>query len=250
LSDYLPHLDTKALFTARWGLRPAVGEDRSTAEVIEAEGRPRLRALLDKVRAEKLARARVAFGFFPAWSDGNDLVITRTVDGSPRHAQSLRQNEVRLTFPRQDRPPHLAIPDYFAAARDVIGLQVVTMGPAFTGAANDLYRAGRYRDYLELHGLGAGLTEALADYWHGRMRAMLGIGGGKRYSFGYPACPDLAGRRAIVELVGAAGIGVELTETDLLVPETSTDAMIVHHPAATYFSVRGRGSQPVSGGDE
>ncbi|MDR0433311.1 MAG: methionine synthase [Bifidobacteriaceae bacterium] len=229
LSDYLPHLDERALLTGRFGLRAVTGDPRSVEEVIEEEGLPRLRALIDKLRAERLAQARVAYGFFAAHAEGDALLIE---DGQTVH---------RLVFPRQQREPGLAIPDYFDQVRDVIGLQVVTVGPAIGEAARDLYEAGHYRDYLELHAVGAGLTEALADYWHARMRRWLGISGGRRYSFGYPSCPDLAGRRSVVALTEAGRAGVELTETDMLVPEFSTDAMIVHHPAARYFSVARRG---------
>jgi 5-methyltetrahydrofolate--homocysteine methyltransferase len=235
LSDYLPHLDERALFTGRWALRAAIGDERTVPEILETEARPRLRALLATVRGRNLARARVAYGFFHAHSEGDDLVI---VHDDATH---------RLTFPRQSRAPGLAIPDYFAASGDVIGLQVVTVGPAFTEAAAELYEQGRYRDYLELHGLGAQLAEALADYWHARMRRLLGVAGGQRYSFGYRACPDLAGRRVILDLLDAGRIGVALTETDLLVPEQSTDAMIVHHPAAIHFSAAPRPVGPDGG---
>jgi 5-methyltetrahydrofolate--homocysteine methyltransferase len=223
-------MNERALLAGRWGLRAAIGDPRTAEEILNTEGRPRLRALLAEVRSRQLARARVAYGFFEAYAEGEDLVIVH--DGAPH----------RLTFPRQQREPHLALPDYFAGQGegDVIGLQVVTVGPAFTEAAAELNAEGRYREYLEMHGLGAQLAEALADYWHDRMRSLLGIGGGQRYSFGYPSCPDLTGRRVIAELTGAKRIGVELTETDLLVPEQSTDAMIVHHPAAIHFSVRPR----------
>jgi 5-methyltetrahydrofolate--homocysteine methyltransferase len=235
LSDCLTHLDQRALFSGRWGLRPAADDPRPAAEIIDAEGRPRLRHWLDVIRARGLFGAKVAYGFFDARSDGDDLVI--------EHRGRIH----RLTFPRQRRPPYRALPDYFAPTGDVIGLQVVTVGPALAAAAAELHAEGRYRDYLELHSLGGQLAEALADFWHGRMRQMWGIAGGERYSFGYPACPDLTGRRMVAELTGADRIGVELTEAHLLVPEQSTDAMIVHRPDAVHFTVRPRG--PGSGQD-
>ncbi|MDR1152925.1 MAG: homocysteine S-methyltransferase family protein [Bifidobacteriaceae bacterium] len=229
LSDYLPHLDERALLRARWGLRAAPGDPRTAEEIVEAEGLPRMRVLLERVRGRGLARARVAYGFFMTRAEGDSLVIEGPDGGHT------------IPFPRQERPPHLAIPDYVADEGDVIGLQVVTVGADIAEAASREYAAGHYRDYLELHTLGSALAEALADYWHERMRRMLGITGGRRYSFGYPSCPDLSGRRVILDLTGARRIGVDLTETDLLVPEQSTDAMIIHHPAATYFSVRPAG---------
>jgi len=130
---------------------------------------------------------------------------------------------------------------------------VVTVGSAASDATAELFAADRYRNYLELHGLTVQLAEALAEMWHARVRAELGIAGadgsrdeilrrqayqGERFSFGYPACPDLAQRRTILDLVDGAAIGVDLTETFQLVPEQSTDALIVHHPDARYFSAQ------------
>ncbi|MDR1294380.1 MAG: homocysteine S-methyltransferase family protein, partial [Bifidobacteriaceae bacterium] len=149
LSDYLPHLDERALLRARWGLRAVAGDPRTVEEIVEVEGLGRLRGLLDRVRGRSLARACVAYGFFGARADGDCLVI----EGS--------EAEHTIAFPRQQRPPYLAIPDYFAQAGDVIGLQVVTVGPKIGEAAAEEYAAGRYRDYLELHTLGSALAEAL-----------------------------------------------------------------------------------------
>ena len=118
-------------------------------------------------------------------------------------------------------------------------MQAVTVGPAASTATAKLFAADRYRDYLELHGLTVELAEAMAQMWHIHVRSELGLAAdqGERYSFGYPACPDLTQRRALVDLVGGDAIGVTLTETFQLVPEQSTDALIVHHPQARYFSV-------------
>jgi 5-methyltetrahydrofolate--homocysteine methyltransferase len=220
LGEILPHLDERTLFAARWGLR-------GTPQEIEAEARPRLRALLDEIRTRSLVQAAVAYGWFPAARDGDALQV------------SGPQGPVRWTFPRQGRDPFLALPDFFAESQDIIGLQVVTMGPRFTEEATALHQAGRYRDYLELHGLGVQLAEAFAEYWHGRMREDVGIRAGERFSFGYPACPDLGGRRDLLRLVGAERIGVTVTDGEMLVPEQSTDALIVHHPLARHFTMRG-----------
>lgn len=134
----------------------------------------------------------------------------------------------------------------------MIALQLVTMGSAVSRATAELFAADAYRDYLELHGLSVQLTEALAEYWHARVRAELGLAGdgevdamirdqayrGSRYSFGYPACPDLADRAKLVELLEPERIGVELSEELQLHPEQSTDAIVVHHQEAKYFNAR------------
>ncbi|MDR3203103.1 MAG: homocysteine S-methyltransferase family protein, partial [Bifidobacteriaceae bacterium] len=227
LADIAARLDERSLFAGRWGLKSAPGGGPAYRELVESEGRPRLRALLERIQAEGIAVPGVAYGWFPARAEGNSVVIEY---GGRTH---------RWVFPRRRRAPRLCLADYFRPDRDVVGLQTVTMGPHFAEAAGELHAAGRYREYFELHGLGVQLAEALADYWHNRMREELGIDGGLRYSFGYPACPDLAGRRALAALVGSARIGVQLTETDLLTPEQSTDALVVHHPDAIRFGMKG-----------
>ena len=233
LDDVVEHLDVKALLTGRWGLR--VGRGKSFGDLLE-ENCPRLDVHLKQIRDDGLADFQVAYGYWPAYSDGDDLVILKPSNRAER----------RFHFPRQTRPPYLALPDYFRDADemaslgpDVVALQVVTVGPAASAATAKLFAADRYRDYLELHGLTVELAEALAQMWHVRVRSELGLASdqGERYSFGYPACPDLAQRRALVDLVGGDAIGVTLTETFQLVPEQSTDALIVHHPQARYFSV-------------
>ena len=161
----------------------------------------------------------------------------------------------RFTFPRQRRDRHLCLSDFFRSVesgeRDVVGFQVVTVGRKVSEATAELFAANSYRDYLELHGLSVQLTEALAEYWHTRVRAELGYAGddpaelaeffklgyrGARYSFGYPACPNLEDRAKIVQLLRPERVGVELSEELQLVPEKATDAIIVHHPEAKYFN--------------
>jgi 5-methyltetrahydrofolate--homocysteine methyltransferase len=162
----------------------------------------------------------------------------------------------RFAFPRQKKPGGLCIADFFrdvsSNERDVIGLQVVTMGHKASDTARQWFAENRYQDYLYLHGLGVEMTEALAEYVHKRVRAELGFAGddardvdellaqgyrGSRYSFGYPACPNLADQRQLLDLLGADRIGVGLSDGDMLEPEQSTSAIIVHHPQAKYFSV-------------
>jgi 5-methyltetrahydrofolate--homocysteine methyltransferase len=246
LPEYVPYLDERATFMGQWGLKPSRGADgTSYEELVEEHGRPRLRMWLERARTEGLLEPAVVYGYFPCVSEGNDLVILDE-DGKERE---------RFTFPRQRRDRHLCLADFFASRdsgrTDVVAFQLATMGGRVSEATGELFAKNSYRDYLELHGLSVQLTEALAEYWHTRVRRELGIGGedsdniedffrlgfrGARYSFGYPACPDLADRAKVARLLRPEEIGVELTEELQLVPEQSTDAIVVHHPEAKYFS--------------
>ncbi|MBV9793604.1 MAG: methionine synthase [Actinobacteria bacterium] len=250
LADYTPYLDERATFMGQWGLKPGRGADgTSYEELVEEHGRPRLRMWLERARAEGLLEPAVVYGYFPCVSEGNDLVILDE-DGKERE---------RFTFPRQRRDRHLCLADFFASREaaeasgrpDVVAFQLATVGHRVSEATAELFAKNSYRDYLELHGLSVQLTEALAEYWHTRVRRELAIADqdsdniedffrlgfrGARYSFGYPACPDLADRAKVARLLRPEEIGVELTEEMQLVPEQSTDALVVHHPEAKYFS--------------
>ena len=260
LRDYASFLDERATFMGQWGLKPGRGEDgASYEELVETEGRPRLRYWLDRLQTENLLEASVVYGYFPAVSDGNDTVVLHhsaegaTDGGSGELAGTER---MRFSFPRQARDRHLCLSDFIknreTSEVDVLPFQLVTMGSKIADEANRLYKNNQYRDYLELHGLSVQLTEALAEFWHSRIRAELGFSDedpsdvdglfkleyrGARYSFGYPACPELEDRIKLVELLQPHRIGVELSEELQLHPEQSTDAMILHHPEAKYFSV-------------
>jgi 5-methyltetrahydrofolate--homocysteine methyltransferase len=183
-------------------------------------------------------------------SEGNDLVIL-----GPGGSGGDSEVE-RFTFPRQRRDRRLCLADFFrpksSGETDVVGFQLVTVGSRIGEATAELFAKNSYREYLELHGLSVQLAEALAEYWHTRVRRELGLAGddpssldeffrvgyrGARYSIGYPACPDLADRARIARLLDPARIGVELSEEMQLHPEQSTDALIAHHPEAKYFSV-------------
>ncbi len=242
LKDYVAYLDERALFRGQWGLSPGKsGPDYE--ELVESEGRPRLRAWLNRVTSEGLLEAAVIYGYWPAHSDGNAVIIGAADDP---------QREIaRFDFPRQKRGRHLCLADYVRPDGDVIALQLVTMGRRVDEAAAALFEQNAYRDYLELHGLSVQLTEALAEYWHSRVRAELGIDSGdapeiagilkqkyrgERFSFGYPACPDLSQQKPLCELLGAERIGVSLSEEFQLDPEQSTSAIIFHHPEASYFN--------------
>ncbi|MEU8618718.1 methionine synthase [Streptomyces sp. NPDC048623] len=242
LGEYAAWLDEGALFKGQWGLKDK--------ELIESEGRARLRGWLDRIQTDRLVEAAVVYGYFPCVSKGDDLIVLDE-DGSER---------TRFSFPRQERGRHLCLADYHRAEdsgeTDVIALQIVTVGSRIGEETAKLFAADSYRDYLELHGLSVQLAEALAEYWHARVRAEWGIGGasepadlagilrteyqGCRYSLGYPACPDLEDRAKIAALLRPERIGVALSEEYQLHPEQSTDAFVVHHPEATYFNAGGR----------
>jgi 5-methyltetrahydrofolate--homocysteine methyltransferase len=260
LADYSGMVDERALFLGQWGLRGAKGgSGPSYAELVETEGRPRLRYWLERLSTEGvLAHAAVVYGYFPAVSEGDSLVVLDEprADAGERH---------RFAFPRQRRDRHLCLADFWrprglAVERgevDVLPLHLVTMGQPIADYANELFAKDAYRDYLEVHGLGVQLTEALAEYWHRRIREELTFPGGDsisvedpaeveeffklgyrgaRYSLGYGACPNLDDRTKIVEMLEPGRIGVELSEELQLHPEQSTDALVAHHPEAKYFN--------------
>ncbi|MFB9888227.1 methionine synthase [Planobispora takensis] len=245
LADYAAFLDERATFMGQWGLKAARGGDGpSYEELVETEGRPRLRMWLERMQTEGLLEAAVVYGYFPCVSDGDSLIILDEAGGE----------RTRFTFPRQRRDRHLCLSDFFrpkdSGEVDVVAFQVVTMGNKVSEAAAELFAKDAYRDYLELHGLSVQLTEALAEYWHARVRSELGIGGdesledmlkvnvnGCRYSFGYPACPNLEDQVQLMGLLDPERIGVKLSEEFQLHPEQSTSALIVHHPEAGYFNV-------------
>jgi 5-methyltetrahydrofolate--homocysteine methyltransferase len=246
LADYAAYLDERALFLGQWGLKPARGgSGPSHQELAETQGRPRLRMWLERAQTEGLLQAAVVHGYFPCYSEGNELVVLDE-NGQPRE---------RFRFPRQRRDRRLCLADFFrprdSGQTDVVAFQLVTVGSRISEATAELFAKNAYRDYLELHGLSVQLAEALAEYWHTRVRDALGISGadpadldailkvgyqGCRYSFGYPACPDLEDRAAVMRLLRPDRIGVALSEEFQLAPEQSTDAIIAHHPEAKYFS--------------
>lgn len=250
LAEVASWLDHRATFMGQWGLKSVRG-GASYDELVETEAMPRLRMWLDRIKTDGLADFGVVYGYFPAVSKDEDLVV---LDPDGHHEVA------RFTFPRQRRDRRLCLADFFRDRHeadkhgpDVVAFQLVTMGSEVAKATQRLFEADAYRDYLELHGLSVQLTEALAEMWHARVREELGFAAtettigaairdqayrGSRYSFGYPACPDLEDRRKLVELLRPERIGVELSEELQLHPEQSTDAMIVHHPEAKYFSAK------------
>ncbi|MET8552017.1 methionine synthase [Micromonospora zamorensis] len=254
MADYAALLDERATFRGQWGLNGARGGNGpSYDELVETEGRPRLRYWLDRLIADQVLEAAVVYGYFPAYSEGNDLVVL----DENGHAE-----RARFSFPRQRQERRLCLADFFKPKGDqldVVALQLVTVGQPVSEYAAKLFARNEYRDYLEVHGLSVQLTEALAEYWHRRIRAEMTLPDGRplghddptdlagllrndyrgcRYAFGYPACPDLEDRAKIVDLLGSERIGVELSEEFQLMPEQATDAIVVHHPEASYFNAK------------
>ncbi|MBP7972068.1 MAG: methionine synthase [Candidatus Nanopelagicales bacterium] len=260
LADYVAYLDERALFRGQWGLTPSRGEGPDYDELVQSEGRPRLRALLDKVQTEGLLEAAVVYGYFPAWAEGNDIVIgdPAQMSGGGLGSEKRPDEFARLSFPRQQHGRFLCLADYIRpvdllgpAEVDVLEMQVVTVGTRVAKATEKLFASNSYREYLELHGLSVQLAEALAEYWHSRVRSDLGVGSdddpaitailkqkyqGERFSFGYPACPELEQQTVIFDLLDPGRINVELSEEYMLHPEQSTSALVFHHPQASYFN--------------
>ena len=246
IANYLGMLDERALFVGQWGLQGKRGE---YDQMVESEGRPRLRSLLNEVAANGWLNAAVVYGYFPCYSEGNELVILH------HEGEHKGKERVRFKFPRQSRDARLCLSDFFRSKDsgeiDTVAFHVVTMGESVSAATAELFAANKYREYLELHGLSVQLTEALAEHWHARIREELGFSvddskeiseildqgyRGSRYSFGYPACPDIEQQTQLCELLEPERIGVRLSEEFQLHPEQSTSAIIVHHPQAKYFN--------------
>ena len=249
LADYSSWIDERALFRGQWGLQGSkAGKGPSYDELVETEGRPRLRDLLSRIQTEGIMEAAVVHGYYPAVSKGDDLIVLDPDTGDEK---------TRFTFPRQKRDRRLCLADFFRAQEsgetDVVCFQVVTMGRRVSDITAELYAKNAYREYLELHGLSVQLTEALAEYWHARVRSELGFADedapdiegilklehrGARYSWGYPACPDVEDQAKVQELLQWQRVGIELSEEFMLQPEQSTSAIVVHHPEAKYFAAR------------
>ncbi len=243
IDEVSAYLNLTALFRNQWGFRPEPGEgDPAFKERVSAT----LREQLAIAKRDDLLVPQVVWGHFPAAADGNDLVI---FTDDTRHDE-----RARFTFPRQAADPFLCIADFFRPLgqpdRDYASFMLVTMGPRVSERARVLFDENRYTDYLLLHGLGVEMAEALAELWHRRIREELGFAGedgpslaglfrqqyrGGRYSWGYPACPNLADNAKVATLLGAERIGVSVSDGFQLHPEQTTDAIICHHPSAKYF---------------
>jgi 5-methyltetrahydrofolate--homocysteine methyltransferase len=243
----VPYLNERMLYQFHWGFRK---EGRTLDEFkvwAHKELRPILQRLLGAAIQQDILVPQAAYGFWKCAAEGNDLIL---------FSEDGKSEVARFSLPRQNKEGGLCIADFFRDVtqneRDVIGLQVVTMGPRASDVAREWFADNRYQDYLYLHGLSVEMAEAMAEYLHKRIRAELGFAGdeardieallqqgyrGSRYSFGYPACPNLADQRQLLALLNAEEIGVSLTDEDQLDPEQSTSAIVVTHPQAKYFSV-------------
>ncbi|HEY5652739.1 MAG TPA: methionine synthase [Acidimicrobiia bacterium] len=246
IDDVAGFLNETALFRNQWHYRPEAGEsDQDFKDRI----RPELRHRRAEAKREGLLVPQVAYGYFAVNGQGNDLVVWTD--------ETRRAERTRFTFPRQSEPPHLCIADFFRpiGEPDYAAFHVVTMGSVISEKAGSLFGADRYNDYLHTHGLGVEMAEALAEYWHRRIRTEWGFAGedgptmaglfrqqyrGGRYSWGYPACPDLEDNATVAYLVGADRIGVACSEDTSWQyhPEQTTSAIIAHHPQAKYFIAR------------
>ncbi|HWE60829.1 MAG TPA: methionine synthase [Chloroflexota bacterium] len=233
------HLALRSLFRLSWGARNTGGAEWT--RLLKDDFMPRLRRMQRDAIAEGWLQPRAVYGYFPCYRDGEDLVIL-----SPEDRRTVLE---RFSFPRQDAEDRLCISDYFGSdpeQPDLVSFQVVTVGTDATTYTDHLQRAGNYSESFFTHGLSVETAEALAEYVHRHIRRELQLGPtqGKRYSWGYPACPDLEDHEKVFRLLPAEQlIGVSLTTAYQLVPEQSTAAIVAHHPRARYFSVRAQRHQ-------
>jgi 5-methyltetrahydrofolate--homocysteine methyltransferase len=243
----VPYLNETMLYQFQWGFKKAGRKLDEYKVWANQEVKPILKRMLDISIQQDILKPQAVYGYWKAAGEGDDVVLFEE-DGTTETA--------RFKLPRQAREGGLCIADFLRDVtepeRDVIGLQVVTMGQNVSEVARQWFADNRYQDYLYLHGLGVEMAEAMAEYVHKRIRAELGFGAdddrdmdkmlkqgyrGSRYSFGYPACPNLGDQVQLMRLLGGQEIGVSLSDEDQLHPEQSTSAIVIHHPQAKYFSV-------------
>jgi len=245
--ELFKYVNTVALWRGQWQFKKQEGMDMPAFNAWLEEN---VRPIFERIKNETASylRPRVKWGYFPCHSEGNDLII---------YEEDASTERTRFTFPRQRDGRRLCISDFFrrkeSGATDVVGFSIVTVGEEVSAHERKLFESGDFQDYLYVHGMGVESAEALAEFWHKQMRGELGIAGedpaemkllfsakyrGARYSFGYPACPNLEDQTKLFELLKPEDIGIELTEEFMLVPEQSTSAIVLHHPEAKYFNVR------------
>jgi 5-methyltetrahydrofolate--homocysteine methyltransferase len=240
IEDVAPCMDLNTLYRLHWGGKAHGAE---FTHLVESEFRPRLQRMLLEARQQRYLQPKVVYGYFPCQSQGNELIVYNPQDMQDQNG--ALGEIVRFHFPRQKERERLCLADYFASVKsgkiDVVALQIVTMGQAASDAINRLQQGGNYSEAYFLHGLAVEMAEGLAEYTNRLIRQELGLDKeqARRYSWGYPAIPDLEDHKKVFHLLPAAeAIGVELTEACQLVPEQSTAAIVVHHPQAIYFAVR------------
>ncbi len=248
LDEVFSYVNEVALFRGQWQVRKGKTSEEEYRKLLAEKILPDYTALKERIKRERLLQPKVVYGYFPCYSEGDDLIILN----DERTAERLR-----FTFPRQTADRHLCLADYFAPKQsgriDTVAFSLVTMGRAASEESARLFGANNYKDYLYFHGLSVESTEALAELWHKIIRQELGIGTrdakdirrlfsqgyqGSRFSFGYPACPNLEDQTKLFTLLDAERIGVRLTDEYSLDPEQSTNAIIVHHPEARYFTIK------------
>ncbi len=259
LETIYEYINEIALIRGQWRVVRGKLSEGEYQEILKKDIYPDLRRLKEEAGKKKLLVPAVVYGYFPCQSDGNDLVVYRPPDrpDATELAASDLTEWMRFSFPRQRDSQHLCISDFFAPVDskqiDVVAFHLVTMGRRASEYSRSLFESDNYKEYLYFHGLSVESAEALAELWHKRIRTELGIHGkdakdirklfaqhyqGSRYSFGYPACPNLEDQVKLFELLKPERIGVSLSEEFQLDPEQSTSAIIVHHPQARYFFVK------------
>lgn len=248
LETIYPFINRIALYRGQWQFKKGKLTDGEYDVMIKDKIEPIFDRLALKCKADRILEPKVVYGYFPCQSSGDDLIIYDPAD--------LDKEINRFTFPRQEGNKRLCISDFFRSVEseemDVIGMSCVTVGSKASQESKKLFEANEYQEYLYLHGFSVECAEALAEFWHKRMRQEMGIGDsdssiirelftqkyrGSRYSFGYPACPDMSDQDKLFALIDPSRIGCTLTENWQIDPEQSTSAIIVHHPEAKYFNV-------------
>ncbi|MDI6804223.1 MAG: methionine synthase [Bacteroidota bacterium] len=257
VDEVFEYINEVALIKGQWQVYKGAKSEEDYKKFVKKEIHPEFESLKAKSKQEHLLQPKVVYGYFPCNSDGNDLIIYNPSEIPNPKSQILNLKEwLRFTFPRQKSDRFLCLSDYFAEKDsgnlDVIALQLVTVGKTASEYSQKLFSSNKYKDYLYFHGLSVETAEALAEMWHKKIRMELEIAGadaldkkklftqgyqGSRYSFGYPACPNLEDQTKLFEILKPERIEVELTEEFHLIPEQSTSAIIVHHPEAKYFNV-------------
>jgi 5-methyltetrahydrofolate--homocysteine methyltransferase len=247
IESVFDYVNETALFKGQWQFKQGRTSAESYQALVAEKVRPIFEELKQRCQREGLLVPRVVYGYFPAQSSGNELIV---YDADARTARA------RFTFPRQPLGKRLCLADYFASVEsgrmDVVAFDLVTVGRRASEYSQELFKRDNYADYLYFHGLSVESAEALAEYWHRHIRQELGIADrdarnlnqlfrqgyqGSRFSFGYPACPNLEDQTKLFELLDPARIDVNLSEEFQLEPEQSTSAIVIHHPEARYFSI-------------
>lgn len=248
LRAIVPYINRNTLYKFQWGFKAPEMSPQAYKAWARTEVDPIFNRLVAASEAQNILQPKAVYGYFPAQSEGDDLIVYTDATG--------RQERMRFTFPRQKTARRRCIADFFrpvdSGEMDVVAFQLVTVGQHTADHARELFHGDQYQEYLYWHGLNAEGAEGLAEYIHKQIRAELGFARedardiqamikqeyrGSRYSFGYPACPNLHDQHKILDLLGAERIGVVMGDEDQLWPEDSTSAIVAHHPQAKYFGV-------------